>query len=1195
MVLREGGGAVHGAKAGHRVTLTGELGTALAESVTFASAAEAEALLARVRGEVTADSQIRVTFPPEQRAMNQSQTDLAVAIRYDLEETSKTRRSGLEPIRRTRDNLYSAHFNDASGEAVLFIRGFSGRHPRDEQARALVQAMAETRRYRRQDGEGRVHFVVTARNGRELARSRWFATWAECEAMIAWLVSVAPASLAAQGPPPAPAKSAAGYLLTRPSNGAVGFETFRGDDRRHYFHLNDGGGAALLFSHGYSSPRERDAGMRALIRVATVRDAYQVRRDGAHFHFAVLAGNSRELARSRDFASAETTQAAIRWTVGAIARLGADAGVRRPPTMLLEVSSPASATAEASGELAASAVEVASGELVERAAEVSGELVERAAEVSGELVERAAEVSGELAASAAEVASGELVERAVEVSGELAERAAEVASEAPDAMSVTASPAPLHAVAGPAARSAKIPRRVEAFLAALRSNPAAEHVDATTSALIERVHAAETGPGEEAETPVDATRPLMDGAVDSLAPVPAVEAPSVDVATPAAAAPAADESTQSDARPSAPTSSQSRRSDPQEFPASVATMLMTHDDSRPYRVQPRVPPPEEATTDPTPVAPETQATARGEPPQAPEVQPATSTAAPVVEHALEPVIASREPVVVEHALEPVVASREPVAATPVELPPEPATASGEAQRSTDAPAPASVLADPQPAASAAPSPPVTSQPDAPAPAMASAPAKSQPASIAASKPPAKPLPAPSLAASKLPGPIPARPRLSPPPAVSSGAPAKPVGVASDPKPRVEPADSASALPRLPANLLAVASQPPKLKPPRIASAPTPGEPPVPLPPLVPFAAVKPADSAPGPAPSPAVIMHVAPEPAPPTLSPSAPSLVPSLVPEFATKPRESQGSAPSVIMRGAVDPEPLVAPSLVPSVLPDPVVRPRAGTTSFAVIHDGVPKQRSSGAPSSTQTAAKKRRTIDSIPPADMYARLVDDLAADPYPPGSPEGEEEPPPPRSVAPTPIPSLIPEVMHTPAPPPVPAAPAAAPAAIPPVPARAMPVPRRDRGGGGLVLFFIGLVPLDASPPSPGVRIPSSRPCFSRTINAAPSTPCKPGCRRSPPRGRSGTSCAKSMLRWRRGTISPPRLGPRPAARGPTPRARPAPVRRCPSSASRFQRAAARRSSPPRSWTSSTRTTAAARPDSYSGSCRPRRFTSRPSGR
>jgi hypothetical protein len=116
MVLREGGGAVHGAKAGHRVTLTGELGTALAESVTFASAAEAEALLARVRGEVTADSQIRVTFPPEQRAMNQSQTDLAVAIRYDLEETSKTRRSGLEPIRRTRDNLYSAHFNDASGE-----------------------------------------------------------------------------------------------------------------------------------------------------------------------------------------------------------------------------------------------------------------------------------------------------------------------------------------------------------------------------------------------------------------------------------------------------------------------------------------------------------------------------------------------------------------------------------------------------------------------------------------------------------------------------------------------------------------------------------------------------------------------------------------------------------------------------------------------------------------------------------------------------------------------------------------------------------------------------------------------------------------------------------------------------------------------------------------------------------------------
>jgi hypothetical protein len=258
--------------------------------------------------------------------------------------------------------------------------------------------------------------------------------------MIAWLVSVAPASLAAQGPPPAPAKSAAGYLLTRPSNGAVGFETFRGDDRRHYFHLNDGGGAALLFSHGYSSPRERDAGMRALIRVATVRDAYQVRRDGAHFHFAVLAGNSRELARSRDFASAETTQAAIRWTVGAIARLGADAGVRRPPTMLLEVSSPSERDgARRAREPAASAANElrAPGARCERASVSArgGELVEPAAEASGELRERASggEPGARRRASSPRRRASSPRRASVEPeAASVAERAAEVASTVTD-------------------------------------------------------------------------------------------------------------------------------------------------------------------------------------------------------------------------------------------------------------------------------------------------------------------------------------------------------------------------------------------------------------------------------------------------------------------------------------------------------------------------------------------------------------------------------------------------------------------------------------------------------------------------------------------------------------------------------------------------------------------------------------------
>jgi hypothetical protein len=149
MALREGGGAVEQVKAGHRVSIAGELGASLAESGDFKTAAEAEALLAGIRRWLAGSPNFRIIFPPEQRASNAAQTDLSVAIRYDLEEPSRSGRAGLELIRRGRDNLYTGHFNDASGTAVLFLRGFSGKHPRDEQARALVQAMADVRRYRR--------------------------------------------------------------------------------------------------------------------------------------------------------------------------------------------------------------------------------------------------------------------------------------------------------------------------------------------------------------------------------------------------------------------------------------------------------------------------------------------------------------------------------------------------------------------------------------------------------------------------------------------------------------------------------------------------------------------------------------------------------------------------------------------------------------------------------------------------------------------------------------------------------------------------------------------------------------------------------------------------------------------------------------------------------------------------------------
>ena len=101
--------------------------------------------------------------------------------------------------------------------------------------------------------------VVAARNGRELARSRWFERWSDCEIAIAWLQRIAP-ELATDDVPRPRRTGARGYLLDRPPGTlAPGFEAFRHSDRRHYFHLHAPDGLTLLFSHGYGTARELDA------------------------------------------------------------------------------------------------------------------------------------------------------------------------------------------------------------------------------------------------------------------------------------------------------------------------------------------------------------------------------------------------------------------------------------------------------------------------------------------------------------------------------------------------------------------------------------------------------------------------------------------------------------------------------------------------------------------------------------------------------------------------------------------------------------------------------------------------------------------------------------------------------------------------------------------------------------------------
>jgi uncharacterized protein YegP (UPF0339 family) len=92
------------------------------------------------------------------------------------------------------------------------------------------------------------------------------------------------------------------YNLTQKSkSGKAGFELFKGEDSRYYFHFNDKTGAALLFSQAYKKSTERDVGVKSVMKNAVVKARYDFNSEGDKHYFVLRAGNKFAIGRSRFF------------------------------------------------------------------------------------------------------------------------------------------------------------------------------------------------------------------------------------------------------------------------------------------------------------------------------------------------------------------------------------------------------------------------------------------------------------------------------------------------------------------------------------------------------------------------------------------------------------------------------------------------------------------------------------------------------------------------------------------------------------------------------------------------------------------------------------------------------------------------------------------------------------------------------
>lgn len=92
------------------------------------------------------------------------------------------------------------------------------------------------------------------------------------------------------------------YNLSQKSqSGKAGFESFKGEDDRYYFHFNDESGVAMLFSQAYKKPAERDVGIKSIQKNAPIKARFELLQEGDKHYFVLRAGNKFAIGRSRFF------------------------------------------------------------------------------------------------------------------------------------------------------------------------------------------------------------------------------------------------------------------------------------------------------------------------------------------------------------------------------------------------------------------------------------------------------------------------------------------------------------------------------------------------------------------------------------------------------------------------------------------------------------------------------------------------------------------------------------------------------------------------------------------------------------------------------------------------------------------------------------------------------------------------------
>jgi len=246
--------------------------------------------------------------------------DIPIEQLYDFTQVSTSGKSGFEPFKSEKNEQHYFHFNDEQGNAILYSRSFPTTSRRNSRIRSVINNASIAARYEQIEEDGKHYFILKARNGQEIARSRRFSSLGQLETASVYLQNRAQVYAEEYAKKKRSRSASNQYDLTqRSTSGAIGFETFKSDkDSQDYFHFNDNDGEAILYSQAYSTAKSRDNGLRSVIRNAGNPARYEQKEENGRYYFVLRAGNRQEIARSGLYASAQDVARTIAYLQGSI-------------------------------------------------------------------------------------------------------------------------------------------------------------------------------------------------------------------------------------------------------------------------------------------------------------------------------------------------------------------------------------------------------------------------------------------------------------------------------------------------------------------------------------------------------------------------------------------------------------------------------------------------------------------------------------------------------------------------------------------------------------------------------------------------------------------------------------------------------------------------------------------------------------